>query len=141
MKSAALRLGVLLVSCTGSSSGTCTDKLAQCGPGTVCNPMTGQCVVASTPDRVTGILDMALSSPPGAFSAESTGTAVALSGVWGSDANNVWGGAAGTLVKCDGTTWRVQASGTPNTLNGIWGSAANNVWTVGSSGTILHRKG
>ena len=44
-----------------------------------------------------------------------------LSGVWGTDAQNVWAvGDGGALLHWDGSNWTTQSSGTVNYLTGVW---------------------
>ena len=63
-----------------------------------------------------------------------------LFGTWGTAPNNAWAvGAAGTILKWNGTAWAAQTSGTNNNLDAAWVVATNNVWTVGDTGTILHK--
>ena len=62
-----------------------------------------------------------------------------LTGVWGSDANNVWAVGRGEILKWNGAVWEAQASGTWNPLNAVWGASASNLWVVGTLGTILHK--
>ena len=70
-----------------------------------------------------------------------------LTGIWGSDANNVWvvGWGVGPILwkwdgkimKWDGSAWHNQGSRTTTALSDVWGSDANDVWAVGSYGKIL----
>jgi photosystem II stability/assembly factor-like uncharacterized protein len=76
------------------------------------------------------------------WTAQTSGTTVALTNVWGTDATHVWAtGVYGTILFYNGTTWTAQTSNTAWTLNGIWGTDATHVWAVGVSGTILFYDG
>lgn len=66
----------------------------------------------------------------------------ALTGVWGSAANDVWAvGSAGTVTHWDGTAWSLVPSGHKDSLFGVWGSSASDVWIVSSLNVILHSTG
>lgn len=66
----------------------------------------------------------------------------ALTGVWGSSANDVWAvGSAGTIVHWDGSAWSLIPSGRKDTLFSVWGSSANDVWISSSRSVILHSAG
>ena len=58
-------------------------------------------------------------------------------GIWGSDANNIWViGSLGNIFKWDGTAWAAQSSG-PTQAQGIWGvDRSNNVWIVGTDSRL-----
>ena len=61
---------------------------------------------------------------------------------WGAASDDVWVvGAAGEIVRYDGSTWTRVPSGTPEHLEGVWGAAPDDVWAVGRSGTIRHWDG
>ncbi|MDB4944138.1 MAG: Glucosyltransferase-I precursor [Labilithrix sp.] len=65
-----------------------------------------------------------------------------LAGVWGSAPGDVWAvGARGTIVRHDGTRWKLAASGVRADLTGICGTSKNDVWAVGAAGTLLHFDG
>lgn len=71
-------------------------------------------------------------------------SAVALEGVWGSSANDLWAvGSVGTIrhASAASTQWDIVASPTRSTLHRVWGSGPNDVWAVGDDATILHYDG
>jgi hypothetical protein len=69
-----------------------------------------------------------------------SGTTSNLRSVWGSGPSDVWaGGALGTLLHYDGTSWS-QVSAPIANVDSIWGSGPNNVWFVGST-TVLRWNG
>ena len=65
-----------------------------------------------------------------------------LIAVWGSSATDVWAvGSGGTILRNDGSGWKLVPSGTTETLYVAWGTGPGDVWVVGSTGTILHGPG
>ena len=75
-----------------------------------------------------------------AWTAQTSGTARQLNGVWGTGPADVFAvGANGTILHStnDGGSWTAQTSGTPQALNGVWGSSSTNIFAVGANGTIL----
>jgi hypothetical protein len=80
-------------------------------------------------------------SPEGSFTSM-VAAARDLRGVWASSADEAWAvGAAGLIVRWNGSTWWPVESGTRENLVAVWGSSATNVWAVGTAGTILHWQG
>lgn len=72
----------------------------------------------------------------------SSGTALPLSGIWGTGADDVFAvGYNGTVLHYDGSTWSAMTSGTTEHLYNVWGSGSDDVFVVGGSGTILHYDG
>ena len=72
------------------------------------------------------------------WSAQTSGTTLELTDVFGFGPNNVWAiGQSGTLLRWNGTAWSPQATGTTNNLHAIWGTSANNLWIAGDAGLIL----
>lgn len=67
------------------------------------------------------------------YTQQDSGTAAALTQVFGLDASRVWAVGLGVLLRWDGTTWKAM-SGVPSTLSGIWGSKETDLWGIGSSG-------
>ncbi|OJY20027.1 MAG: hypothetical protein BGO98_01970 [Myxococcales bacterium 68-20] len=70
---------------------------------------------------------------------------VALYGIWGSSANDVWAvGSGGAVFHWNGVTWSQQPllteAGQPKPLFGIWGSGPNDVWAFGVN-EIFHADG
>jgi hypothetical protein len=64
------------------------------------------------------------------------------SGIWGSDAKNIWAvGESGLILPWNGTTWSFQNSGSDYNLFGVFGTDAKNVWAVGDVGTICKWNG
>jgi hypothetical protein len=62
----------------------------------------------------------------------------ALEDVWGIARDAIWAvGAAGTVLRHDGTRWVRQPSGTTEDLRAVDGLDAANVWIVGDGGAIL----
>jgi hypothetical protein len=47
-------------------------------------------------------------------------------------------GDSGTILRYDGTDWKLTPSGTTQDLLGVWADSSGDAWAVGSSGTILH---
>lgn len=45
-------------------------------------------------------------------------------------------GAAGVIVRYDGSTWSGMSSGTTQDLSGVWGTSGSAVFAVGLNGTI-----
>jgi len=65
-----------------------------------------------------------------------------LTGVWGSDSDDVYAvGYGGTILHYNGTSWSSQTSGTTNNLYGVWVYDSDNVYAVGASGTVLYYNG
>src|SRR5262245_18922839 len=65
-----------------------------------------------------------------------------LNAVWGASANDVVAvGAAGTVIRFDGTSWSGEASGTDATLYAVWGRSAQEIYAAGEHGTILRWDG
>jgi len=72
---------------------------------------------------------------------ESSGGSGALNSVWGTSASNVLAvGAAGRIIRFDGTSWTSMASPTTRALYRVAGSGPNDVWAVGDS-VALHFDG
>lgn len=58
---------------------------------------------------------------------------VALNGVWGSGANDVWVvGTRGTILHGDGTSFVAIPSGTNDIFFSVWGTGPNDVWAIDS---------
>jgi hypothetical protein len=58
----------------------------------------------------------------------------ALTGVWGSAANNIFAvGENGRILRYNGTSWTSMTSGTNRRLGRVTGSGPNDVWVVGDS--------
>jgi hypothetical protein len=60
-----------------------------------------------------------------------------LYAIWGSMANNdlYASGAAGTVVRYNGSTWGVQSSGYASSIYSVWGTGGADVW-LGTAGTV-----
>lgn len=137
----------------GLNEANCNNNPAVCGSGEQCNTTTGACIAASDNDLGPAGMDMALTdldqaAPQPVSTVDSwywenpLPHGVSPQSVWGTDANNVWAiGAAGTILKWNGTAWAAQTSGTGQQLFAVGGVDAGNVWAVGSSGTILKWNG
>lgn len=80
-------------------------------------------------------------SDGGNFLAETSGTASALYGVWGSGPNDIYVvGDVGTILHSTGNgTWTQQNSGVTTPLEGISGVSANEIYVVGDMATLLHK--
>ena len=79
-------------------------------------------------------------APAHPWTAQSSGTANALFGIWGTSATDVY--VVGTDIRHsigDGT-WSSQTSPTTD-FRSVWGSAANDIYVVGVNGSILHSTG
>lgn len=64
-----------------------------------------------------------------------------LNDVWGTGPNNVLAvGAAGVILRFDGTFWSAQPSSTTADLFALWGSGPDDVWAVGDQ-AIVHFDG
>jgi hypothetical protein len=106
----------------------------------------GQSTITASYLGLSASTTLTVSSAAGSWVFQTSGTTNSLSGVWGSDPNNVWavGGddvSVSTILYWNGTTWTPQTSGSTSYLYAVWGTAANNVWVVGFNGTILHFNG
>ena len=67
---------------------------------------------------------------------------IALRGVWGSSAADVFAvGESGAVLRFDGAAWTAMGSDTSQWLNAVWGSSATDVFAVGENGTIIHYDG
>jgi hypothetical protein len=65
-----------------------------------------------------------------------------LNGTWSAASNDVWAvGAAGTVLRWNGTAWSSVWGGTTQELTAVWGTSASDIWAVGAVGTILHWNG
>ncbi len=63
-----------------------------------------------------------------------------LFGLWGSDANNVYGvGKGGRIVRCVNKVCKSMSSPTTRTLLDVWVGKKGEAFAVGNGGTILHR--
>lgn len=75
------------------------------------------------------------------WTTDTSGTAEALSAVWGASPRDVFAvGAAGTILHFD-SAWVTMASGTTRNLRAVWGTSSANVYAVGGGGAILHYDG
>ena len=73
---------------------------------------------------------------------QTSGTALALFGVWGVSGSDVFAvGQHGIVLHYDGTRWAVQPTQDTSRLAGVWGSSDRDVFAVGDDGTILHFDG
>lgn len=89
--------------------------------------------------------ESALCSEDGWCRVEMPHDKVALYGIWGSSANDVWAvGSGGAVFHWNGATWSQQRvltdAGQPKPLFGIWGSGPNDVWAFGVN-EIFHADG
>lgn len=57
-----------------------------------------------------------------------------LTGIWGSDSNNVIAAGRGIVMQFDGKRWKRQNPGTYHYITDVWGSDADNVFAVGKHG-------
>lgn len=77
-------------------------------------------------------------SPDGFCSYQAGSPADFLRSVWGSDESNVWAvGFGGSILRWNGSIWKVEESATTEDLFSVWGSDAENIWAVGRNGTIM----
>jgi hypothetical protein len=67
----------------------------------------------------------------------------ALSGLWGSGANDVWAAGDGVVLHWDGRSWTRADFGQAlvPALRAVWGSAREDVWAVGDKGALFHWNG
>lgn len=72
-----------------------------------------------------------------------TGISAAITDVWGSSSNDVYGTTAdGKLWHWDGAgVWKVTTVSVPGSLNAVWGSSASNIYTVGDNGALYRYNG
>lgn len=71
-----------------------------------------------------------------------SGTTEDLFGVWGSSSTDVLAvGSAGTVVRYDGSSWKVTRNIAPLTLYDVWGTTAYDIFVVGAARTLLHYNG
>jgi hypothetical protein len=82
--------------------------------------------------------DGGMSNPSLVWLAQSSGTTVSLSGIWGSAANDIYVvGENGTILHSDGSgTWTAQVSGTTEPLKAVWGSGPNDLHVVGGAAIL-----
>lgn len=67
-----------------------------------------------------------------------TGVTVALNGISGSSANDVWAvGDAGTVLHFDGSAWTVETVPTTDTLSAVFVPEAGSVYAVGNNMAII----
>ena len=80
--------------------------------------------------------------PGGGWVASPSQTIVALRGVWGANARDVWcAGDQGTLLHFDGASWKRAPSPTTLELRTVFGFSASQIWTVGYGGLVLRYDG
>lgn len=71
----------------------------------------------------------------------STGTTANIYAIYGSNVKEFWiGGASGTLLKYDGSTFVPQKTGTTNYIFSIWGNTNQDVWFGGDYGMLMRWK-
>jgi hypothetical protein len=77
----------------------------------------------------------------GCTTSGTSNTLYAVAGVNGSS-SPVWAvGAAGTIIRYNGTAWSSAVSGTTHTLRALAVGGASDVWAAGDYGTVLHWDG
>lgn len=151
---AAALLLLTAAGCTEQTPGYCNAN-TPCAAGMYCDYPHNTCkprldkgvvdqLIPDTP-QVSDALDVA-PKPDGPTSGWSESYATVdgqeLNAIWGSSASDIWAvGAAGRIVRYDGSTWSNYPSGTTETLRAIWGSSATDVWIGGESGVLLRHDG
>lgn len=71
-----------------------------------------------------------------------SGTTQTLYGVWGNLYESMWAvGAAGTILKWNGSSFSVEQSPTSGDIDAIWGSSSSDIWAPTRQGEILHFDG
>jgi hypothetical protein len=77
----------------------------------------------------------------GAWARETSGTTVALRGIWASG-ELAWAvGDGGTILRRTGGAWSAVPSSTSQDLHGIWAAGPEAAWAVGSNGVLLRWDG
>ena len=65
-----------------------------------------------------------------------------LRAIWGSSATDVWvGGAGGSMVHYNGTSWSAPITLGSSDVGGIWGTSSSDVYMVNRGGDIWHYNG
>ncbi len=65
-----------------------------------------------------------------------------LKGIWGfADGSRIAVGEAGTVLRSDGTTWRIASFPSHADLEAVWGSAPDDIWVVGRNAYMAHYDG
>jgi hypothetical protein len=83
------------------------------------------------------------STGDGTWSAEASGTASDLVGIWGASATDIYvAGHDGTILHSTGDgAWTAQDTGTTQHLYAVWGSSGHDLYAAGPGSVILHSTG
>lgn len=107
----------------------------KCGGGAGCE------FVVDGPATVSANFAPRVCTPAGFCWEYPTPQGASLNGVWiAPDQTTYAVGAAGSILRNDGTQWSSLNSGTRKLLNAVWGTSNSDVWTVGD-GVVLHWNG
>lgn len=117
----------------------CRTAAASCTNGLFCNQNTGLCETEPPPPRVP---TFGVCRQPTYCWDYPMPQGNALNGLWASSPSDVWAvGAAGTILRYNGSVWNAVESNVQAGLNSVFGLDSQNIWAVGSNGTALRWDG